>query len=225
MTLVGIVAPAGDELRETTAPPVKAGDVSCTVQVEPAEGETEAGLQARLLKLGVCSILTVPLLADTGTGAPLASAAAVPDSWMMEDGSGALPDSVRVTVARTASGIVLSFNPQAMHVAVPAEVTQVTDLPVPEAPAPAATLMDEKSVVEYPSVHSADAGKSPVAFKVRLRDTVLPGAAAPDDRLSEVWAKQDKQTASATIEMRISRDRSACVVSICRRFMIFKTSF
>jgi len=53
----------------------------------------------------------VPFVADTGTAVPLASAAELPLSWMTEDGSGAFPDSVSVTVASTAFGRVVLFNP------------------------------------------------------------------------------------------------------------------
>lgn len=207
VTLEGIVAPAGDELSVTVAA-LKAADESVTLQVVPADGDTDVALHVRLLRLGVCSIVTVPLVVDIGIDTPWASAAELPVSWMVEDGSEAFPARVSVTVAKTAFGIVLSFIPQATHVALPEDVLQLTVLPV--APGPAATVADEKSVGEYPNVHSADAGRLPVAFSVRLRATVLPGAPAPDERLSEVWAQQERQAAKATIDMRIIRDRSAC---------------
>jgi len=90
---------------------------------------------------------------------------------------------------------------------------QTTVLPV--APGPGATLTAEKSVVEYPTVHSADAGRSPLAFNERLSATVPPGTAVPDERLRVLWATQDRQTAKTNTEMRTKkelrniRDRSA----------------
>lgn len=77
VTLAGMFAPVGAELSVTVVP-VKATDVSLTVQVEPAVGETEVGVQARLLKLGVCWMVTVPLLAVTGIDVPVAVAAEPP---------------------------------------------------------------------------------------------------------------------------------------------------
>jgi hypothetical protein len=127
----------------------------------------------------------------------------------VDDGSGAFPATVKVTVASTASGIVLVLSPQAMQVALPAEVLHDKDLPA--AAGPGATVTDEKSVVEYPRVHWVDAGCVPGALRARFSAIVLPGAAVPDDRLSEVlWAKQDRQTAMAAIAMRSVRAGSPC---------------
>ena len=78
VTLAGIVAPAGDELSATVAPPVNAADDRLTVQIAPPDGDTEVGLHATLLKPGVCEIVMVPFVADTGTAVPLASAAELP---------------------------------------------------------------------------------------------------------------------------------------------------
>jgi hypothetical protein len=146
VTLPGTFAPAGEELNATVAPPPKAPEVSFTLHVEPADGDTEVGLQETLLKLGVCWIVTVPLLAETGIAAPAASAAEPPASWTVADGSGALLARVRVTVASTAFGIAAVFMPHAMHLELPAVLVQVSDLLA--APGPGLTVTEEKSVVE-----------------------------------------------------------------------------
>ena len=111
LTLEGTFAPAGAALSPTVAPPARAAEVRVTVQVDPAEGETEVGLHERLFRPGVCWIVTVPLLAATGIDAPVASAAEPPVSWTIEDASGADPDNVKFTVARTAFGMVAVFSP------------------------------------------------------------------------------------------------------------------
>jgi hypothetical protein len=94
-----------------------------------------------------------------------------------------------------------------MQVELPAPLLQDRDLPA--APGPGATLTDEMSAVEKPSVNSADTGGLPVAFSEMSSATVLPGAAAPDERLSEVCAVQQRQTAKIKIEVRTIRSRSA----------------
>jgi hypothetical protein len=153
-------------------------------------------------------MLTRPLEAVTGMDIPVAPAAELLPSRIVADGSGAFPARVSVTVASTASGIVVVFKPHAMHVAIPAELLHDRDLP--EAAGPGATVMEEKSAVEYPKVHWADAGCGPVAFNDRLRATVLPGAPAADERLSAVvWARQVRQAAKAITAIRTIRDRSA----------------
>lgn len=65
---------------------------------------------------------------------------------MIDDGSGAVPARVSVTVASTAFGMVVLFMPQAMHVELPAALVHDSDLPA--AAGPAATETDEKSFVE-----------------------------------------------------------------------------
>lgn len=112
----------------------------------PAEVPIEVGLQARPAKAAVWSMVTVPEVRETGIEVPLGAAAVPPVSCTIEDGSVVLLDKVRVTVASTAFGRVVLFNPQAMHVELPEAVVQDNDFP--EAPGPAATTADEKSVVE-----------------------------------------------------------------------------
>jgi len=144
VTLDGMVAPAGDELRLTVAPPVRAADVSVTVHVDPAVGDTEVGLHARLCNAGVESIVTVAEFREIGIEVPVASAADPPLSWTVGDPV-AVPAKVRVTVARTALGKGVVFNPQARHVDVPVPVVQESVLLA--APGPAVTVALEKSVV------------------------------------------------------------------------------
>lgn len=148
VTLDGRTAPLGDELSPTVTPVVGAAEERVTVQVDPAEGVIEVGLHVRLPNLGVWSIVTVPFVRETGIDAPVAFAAEPPVSWTVEDASGAVPDKVRVTVARTPFGSVAVFNPQAMHVELPVPVVQETDLLSEEAPEPAVTTAEEKSLVE-----------------------------------------------------------------------------
>jgi hypothetical protein len=51
-------------------------------------------------------------------------------------------------VATTPLGIVPAFNPDTMHLEIPALVAQVTDLLAPVAAGPAAIVSEEKSTVE-----------------------------------------------------------------------------
>ena len=57
-------------------------------------------------------------------------------------------DTVREMVATTPLGIVPAFNPDTMHLEIPALVAQVTDLLAPVAAGPAAIVSEEKSTVE-----------------------------------------------------------------------------
>lgn len=127
-------------------PPERAAELRPTVQVDSVEGPIEVGLQAKLLKCGVWSMVTTPGLRERGIDAPVLLAAEPPVSWTDDDGSGALFARLSVTVARTPFGSVVVFNPQATQVELPVPVVQETVLP--EAPEPGVTTADEKSVVE-----------------------------------------------------------------------------
>ena len=58
VTVVDMLTSVGDELRLTVVPPFPAARVSATVQVDPADGLTDAGLQEKPCKAGVCRIVT-----------------------------------------------------------------------------------------------------------------------------------------------------------------------
>ena len=62
---------AGDELRLMVAPPFPGAEVSATEQVDPADGLIEAGLQVNPFKMGVCRIVTVPLLVNVDKSVPV----------------------------------------------------------------------------------------------------------------------------------------------------------
>lgn len=146
VTFAGIIAPEGDPLKPMVAPPVGAVEDKVTVHVEPAEGDTVVGLQARLLKAGVCWIVTVPALTDVEIEVPLESADIPLVRVTGEEESGAEEARVRVTEARTLLGIGLVFSPHTRHVAVPDPLVQERDLLA--APEPAAKLAEVKSAVE-----------------------------------------------------------------------------
>ena len=143
--MAGTFAAAGDALIPTAAPPLSAGDVSVTVQVEPVVGVNDVGLHARLPKAGVCPMETVPALAVVDIGAPVESAESGFVNWTDADESVGDAATVRVTEARTLFGIDEVFSPQTRHVAVPDPSAQESVLP--EAPAPAVIEADVKSAV------------------------------------------------------------------------------
>jgi len=146
VTVAGTLAAAEDALMSTTAPPLSAPDVSVTVQVDPTDGVNDVGLQERLLKAGVCKMVTVPPLAVVDTGAPAESAETVFVNWTDEDVSGVEFARVNVTEATTLFGIAEVFRPQTRQVAVPEPSVQERVLFA--APVPVAKLAPVKSVVE-----------------------------------------------------------------------------
>ncbi len=146
VTFDGTVATAGDALIATAAPPLGAAAVSVTVHVEPVEGLTEVGVQARLLKAAVREIVTVPPAAEVATAAPFGSAEIPLVSWTAEELAVVELASVRVTEATTLEGIDELFRPQTMQVAVPVEFAQESVFFV--SAAPEAKVADVKSVVE-----------------------------------------------------------------------------
>ncbi len=146
VTLAGTVATAGDALIATTAPPLGAAAVRLTVQVEPAEGLTEVGLQERLLRAAVWVMVTVPPDAEVAIAAPFKSAETPLASWTVEELSVVELARSRVTVATTSFEIDEVFSPQTMQVAVPEELVQESVLFT--SPAPEAKVVDVKSVVE-----------------------------------------------------------------------------
>src|SRR5580692_698724 len=75
VTIVGMLAPAGNELRAMVAPPLEGAKVSATLQVDTAGGTINVESQENPFKLGVGAIVTVPLPADVGKDDPSGLAA------------------------------------------------------------------------------------------------------------------------------------------------------
>ncbi|MGD0134657.1 MAG: hypothetical protein ABSE57_21620 [Bryobacteraceae bacterium] len=137
---------AGDALIAIIAPPLSAAEVNVAVQLDPTVGVSEAGLQAKLLNIGTCSMVTVPPLAEVGIAAPVESADTAFVSWTDEAVSVVEAAKFSVTEAITLFGSVSEFSPHRRQVAVPVPFVQVSDLFA--APAPGTMAADVKSVVE-----------------------------------------------------------------------------
>jgi hypothetical protein len=73
VTEAGMFAAAGNALSAIVAPPLNAAEVSATVQVDPRDGVSDAGLHEMELKEGVWAIVTVPPVTDVGIPAPVES--------------------------------------------------------------------------------------------------------------------------------------------------------
>ena len=146
MTFAGMVAPAGDELRETETPPLGAAEVSETEQVVPDEGLIVVALQLRPLKLGVWLMVTVPAVTEVAISPPMVSAVIPPINWRLDEVLVVEDERVNVKVPTTPSGITVLFNPQTRQVMVPGTLLQDRVLPV--SADPAAKVAEEKSVVE-----------------------------------------------------------------------------
>jgi hypothetical protein len=148
VTVEGMLTSAGDELRLIVLPPLPAAEVNATVQVDPAAGLTATGVHEKPLRAGPGTIVTtLPLLEIGKVVAPAPAAISLMNcSW--DDVSVVEVDTVREMVATTPFGMVVSFNPDTMHLEIPPLVAQVTDLFAPVDTGPAATVTDEKSTVE-----------------------------------------------------------------------------
>jgi len=96
------------------------------------------------------------------------------------------------------------FGPDSTQFSKPAVILQKRDLLAAVAAGPAATVADEKSMVEYSSVHSTEAAGSPVEpFRLRLRLIVDPGFAEPEETPSvSPCEKQTEQAIKPTIGRR-----------------------
>jgi hypothetical protein len=66
----GTLAAVGEAEIPIAAPPLGAGAVSVTVQVDPAEGLMDAGLHERLLRAAIWRMLTVAPLTVVGIEVP-----------------------------------------------------------------------------------------------------------------------------------------------------------
>jgi len=76
----GITASAGDAVNATVLPPLGAAAVSQTVQLDPAAGDTESGLQENPLSPAGCVMVTVLPSAEIGRKLPVASTPSVPET-------------------------------------------------------------------------------------------------------------------------------------------------
>jgi hypothetical protein len=74
-------------------------------------------------------------------------------SWITDDVFSVVPEMVSATVATTPFEIVLELTPQSTHVELPALLLHEICLPAAVAAAPAVTVADVKSTVEWLTVH------------------------------------------------------------------------
>ena len=151
VTVEGMLASTGDEVKLMVAPPLPAAEVSATVQVAPTVGLTAVGLHEKPFKLGPFEIVTVPLLVKVDKGVLVMLAEVLFVSWTREEVLKVDADTVKFTVAMTPFAIVESLRPHSRHIAVPAPYSQ--DSVLFPAPGAAATVTEEKSVVEKPRSH------------------------------------------------------------------------
>jgi hypothetical protein len=113
----GIVSEAGTvrlaELEfSPTVPP--SDPLSVTVQVLEAVGDSVPGLQVmELIKVTGPSTVTVPAVPVTSVVSPVGE---TPILWLKVTGALLLPDKETSTVARTPSGMLAEFIPQATQV-------------------------------------------------------------------------------------------------------------
>ena len=145
VTLDGSLAPAGEELRATVAPPLGAADVKATVQVAVEGGVMDTELHENPFRPSWI-IVTVPPVLDTDTDEAAALAPSSFVSCIDDEVSVVVPDSIRDTVATTPLSTAVVFSPHNTHVAEPALLLQESDLFA--AAGPAAIVADEKSTVE-----------------------------------------------------------------------------
>lgn len=146
VTLDGTFATEGEALIPIVAPPLNAADDKLTVQVEPAEGDKEVGLQERLLRTGVWRIVTVPPLAVVGIADPVESADTPLVSVTDDEVSDVELARFNVTEATTLLGSEVVFRPQTRQVALPDPLVQESVLVA--ASEPAENDAEVKSVVE-----------------------------------------------------------------------------
>ena len=165
----------------TVTPPVPAGPLKLTVQVDVPAELTEAGLHDRELTVTeTAGIVIVPLMGETATEAPASEA---PRALATAIGAVVAPlVNVTVTTATTPLEIILELMPEAMQIYAAAPPVHETDLPAAVEAAPAATLTFATLAAGYESVHSTAAGSLPAGEDIeRFSTTVLPAVAVPDE--------------------------------------------
>lgn len=109
---------------------------------------TEGLIVPEIVEPWGCTIVTAAPMVDVATEALLGKADSPLDKLTTDEVFLVEPDIVIDTVARMPFAITFEFTPQATHFRLPVALLQEIDLPAAVAAAPAATLTDEKSVVE-----------------------------------------------------------------------------
>jgi hypothetical protein len=105
------------------------------VHVVPADGLTDVGLQEKPFKLGVCTIVTVPLLVEVESAVAVVLADIPLVSWTTEEVLLVDADKVKLTVATTPVVIGVSLRPHSIQIAVPVPYWQESDLVAAAVPA------------------------------------------------------------------------------------------
>lgn len=209
VTVGGNRAPEGEDVRAIAAPPIGAGDVRATVQLEVDGGAMACGLHEKPFKLDWL-IVTVPPVVETPSIVPAPSDATAFSTCKTDVGCVDEDDTVSDTVAMTPPEIGVAFMPHKTHVLDPGALLQDTDLFTAAAAGPMVTPIDEKSAVAYAIVHWIAAGFAFEEFRVRSNITTAPGDA-------ELDAKP-----SVTLCARPNDDENTAAVMIGRRTALIK---
>jgi hypothetical protein len=117
-------------------------------------------------------------------------------------------------------GIVLTLAPLNTQVYAPLAPKQVRDFAALVALGPAAILIAVKSAGEYEIFHSSPAGLFAAELKERLRVTLPPAGAVPEERDNETCAEVVETAASRSVEKSASRAGHDFSMFICRRFFL-----
>ena len=133
----------------TVTPPVPAGLLSVTVQVDAAPGFNDAGVQTRELIVICCSTVIVPPVAAIARAVPLGS---TPITLLSPTASTLEEVTVADSVATTPLAIALAFMPLTRHVTLPKPAAQLIVLPALVEAAPGVTVIFENAA-EYVNVH------------------------------------------------------------------------
>ena len=145
---LGKLTSAGEALSPIAAPPLGAGPVRATVQVEVAGGVNDKGLQENPFNPGGV-IVTVAPVAATASDEPVASEASPLVSWSAADESVVELETTSASVATVPVARVVAFWPDSTQVNEPAVVElHWSDLFAAVPAAPAANVAELKSVVE-----------------------------------------------------------------------------
>jgi hypothetical protein len=128
VTAEGRLTSAGEELTLTVAPPLPAAEVRATVQVDAVEGVIDTGLHEKPFSPGVCTMVTVPPLADANIAPADGFAAAGAKILTGDEVFEVEAETFKETVATTPLGIVPELRPERMHCMLPVRFSQKTDL-------------------------------------------------------------------------------------------------
>ncbi|HUI77444.1 MAG TPA: hypothetical protein VLY24_05995 [Bryobacteraceae bacterium] len=139
VTDAGTVKLVEFELRVTVAPPVPAGLLKLTVQVEDPAELNDAGQDRELTVVAAPETVIVPPVLETATDEPAREA---PMALVRLIAAVVAPlVKVAVTTATTPLEIILALMPAATHIYAAAPPVHEMDLPAAVAAAPAITLM------------------------------------------------------------------------------------